>query len=113
MKHRIARHASKRGTLPFKTQTLAAAALRPVAGDKCEVKEERSRDEPAGQNPRVVDLSTLEIKFVSCVYKDNGPWHIVAAVVAGDSPSNPKTGRLPSFSIFSRTIVQFGHDCGG
>ena len=42
------------------------------------------------KNPRVVDLSTLVIKYKDNVYKDNGPWPIMAAVMAGESPSNPK-----------------------
>ena len=48
---------------------------------------------------RLIDPSTLVIKYVSCVYKDNGPWPVVAAVVAGESPSNPKTDLLLSFWI--------------
>ena len=110
-KYSIAKHVSKRGALTFKTKTLAA--LRAVAADECEVKETRSPDEPADQNPRAVDPSTLVIKYKDNVYKDNGPWPVVAAVVAGESPSNPKTDRLPGFWTFHRTIVQLGHECGG
>ena len=96
----------QRGTLTFKTQTLAA--LRAVAGDKCEVKDARSRDEPASQINHVVAVSMLVIKYVSCVHKGNGPWPVVVAVVAGESPSNPETDRLPNLWIFSRKNVQFG-----
>ena len=109
-KRSIAKHASKRGALTFKTKTLTA--LRAVAGDECEVKEAMSCCEPADGNDRRDLAGPLEIKYVSCVYKDNGPWPVVAAVVAGESPSNPQTP-TSEFLDFPRTIVQFGHDCGG
>ena len=84
-KYSIGKHTSKRGAFTFKTKTLAA--LRAVAADECEVKEARSRDEPADQNSRAVDLGMLEMKKGTCVYKGNGPWPVVAAVVAGGKPT--------------------------
>ena len=91
----------------LQTQTLTA--LRAVAGDECEVEDTRSRDEPASQIDRTVEVSSLVYIYVSVQMRNNGPWSVVVAM-AGESPSNPKTDRLPSFWIRSITIVRFGHD---
>ena len=97
-KYSIAKHASKRGALTFKTKTLTA--LRAVAGDECEVKETRSRDEPADQNPRAVDVSTLVIKYISCVYLCNGPWPVVGCCRGGESPQQPQNRPTSEFLDF-------------
>ena len=83
-KYSIARHVSKRGTITFKTKTLTARGA--VAADECEVKETRSRNEPADQNPRAVAVSTLVIKYILCVYLCNGPWPVVGCCRGGESP---------------------------
>ena len=107
-KYSIAKHVSKRGALTFKTKTLTA--LRAVAGDECEVKEATSCCEPADGNDRRDLAGPLVIKYISCVYICIGPWPVVGCCRGGGKSKQQKTDRLPSFWIFLRTIVQFGHD---
>ena len=100
------RHVSKHRTLTFKTQTLAA--LRAVVGDECKMKETRSRDEPADQNPRVVDMSTLVIKCILRVYLCNGPWPIVGCCRGGGKSKQPQTRPTSEFWIFRQVCLQYG-----
>ena len=97
-KYSIARHVSKHRTLTFKTQTLAA--LWAVVGDECEMKERRSCDEPADQNPQAVDVSMLVIKYILCVYLCNGPWPVMGCCHGGGRSKQPQTRPTSEFLDF-------------